>query len=312
MDALRARIKERAQDITPQLEKAAAVLFNRPDDVALLSMRELASRSKLPPSTFLRLARVLGFSGYPELQGVFAERLRQSANVYSPRAARLQRHEDGDSEVALIRKIFASKIENIERTFDRSPPAKILRVVDLLLAARRIYLVAQRSSFPIVFFFHYVLELFSQKSNLIRDIGGTFADDLRYIGPTDVLFVVSFRPYTKNSILAAEYAISHRCPVIAMTDSEVSPLNLRASHTLFVDPSAPSFFDSIVGPLTVIEGLLAVLMARGGKKALENLRISENQLSQFNAYWDSNGKGAQLKQPDGQQRRVDEAREDAH
>lgn len=297
MESLRARIKQRAEDITPQLEKAAAILFSRPDDVALLSMRELASQSGLPPSTFLRLARVLGFTGYPELQSVFAEWLRQSASVYSPRAARLQQHEDGNSEVALIREMFASKVDNLERSFDRSPPEKLLAIADQLLAARRIYLVGQRSSFPIVFFFHYVLELFSEKSTLIRDVGGTFADDLRYIGPGDVLFVVSFRPYTKNSVLAAEYARTHGCPVIAMTDTELSPLSLRANQTIFVDPSAPSFFDSIVVPLTVIEALVAVMMARGGKKALEHLRISEAQLSQFSAYWDANWKPRDKRRP---------------
>jgi DNA-binding MurR/RpiR family transcriptional regulator len=102
-----------------------------------------------------------------------------------------------------------------------------------------------------------------------------------------VLFAVSFRPYTRTTILAAEYAMSHGCPIVAMTDSELSPLNLRAAHTIFVDPSAPSFFDSIVEPLTVIEALLALLMARGGQTAIANLKNSEDQLSRFGAYWGS-------------------------
>jgi DNA-binding MurR/RpiR family transcriptional regulator len=285
IEMLRARMKQRAADITPQLEKAAAVLFAKPDDVALLSMRELAGRAGLPPGTFLRLARVLGFSGYPELRNVFAERLRQSSSVYSPRAAQLQRKDGENTEIGLVKKLFSSKLENIERTFDRNPPQTLLEIVGLLEKAQRVFLVGQRSSYPIVYFFHYVLELFSEKSVAIHDIGGTFADELRYLRPRDLLFVVSFRPYTRTSILAAEYAASLGCPIIAMTDSEVSPLNLRAAHTIFVDPSSPSFFDSIVEPLIVIEALLALLMARGGRTAITNLRNSEDQLSRFGAYW---------------------------
>lgn len=287
LDALRAQIKHRAHDLTPQLEKAASVLFSRPDDVALLSMRELASRAGLSPGTFLRLARVLGFSGYPQLRHVFAERLRQSAQVFSPRAAELQRHDGEDTEIGLVRKLFAGKIDNIERTFQRNPPETLLNAVALLEKAERIFLVGQRSSFPIVYFFDYVLELFSPKPIVIDGVGGTFADNLRYIGRDDVLFAVSFRPYTRTSVLAVEYAASHGCPVLAMTDSQLSPLTLRAAHTIFVNRSTPSFFDSIVEPLTVIEALLALLMARGGKTAIANLKRSEDQLSRFDAYWET-------------------------
>jgi DNA-binding MurR/RpiR family transcriptional regulator len=288
LETVRTRMKQNAADVTPQMEKAAAVLFAQPDDVALLSMRELATRADLAPSTFLRLARVLGFSGYPQLRNVFVERLRQSANIYSPRAAQLQRHDGESSETALVKKLFTVTIANIEQAFDRNAQ-ELIRIVALLERARRIYLLGQRSSYPIVFFFHYVFKLFSAKSVLVEDVGGTFADDLRYIGADDVLFAISFRPYTRTAIIAADYAASHSCPVVAMTDSEVSPLNLRAAHTIFVDPSTPSFFESIAAPVTVIAAMLGLLVARGGETAIANVRISEDQLNKFDAYWGTNG-----------------------
>ena len=285
LDTVRARVKQRASDITPQLEKAAAFLFAKPDDVALLSMREFAGRAGLPPATFFRLARTLGFSGYPELRAVFVDRIRRSSNVYSPRAAQLQRRDGEDQESAVVKKIFASKLENIERTFERNPSAKLLEIVSVLEKADRLFLLGQRSCYPIVFFFRYVLELFSERTVAINDIGGTFADELRYIKPDDVLFAVSFRPYTRTSVRATEYAASLGCKIIAMTDSELSPLNLQANHTLFVDTAAPSFVHSIVEPLIVVDALLALLMARGGQAAIDNLRKSEHQLSRFEAYW---------------------------
>jgi DNA-binding MurR/RpiR family transcriptional regulator len=289
LDTVRMRMKQHAADITPQMEKAAAVMFAKPDDVALLSMREVANRAGLAPSTFLRLAKLLGFSGYPQLRNVFVEQLRQSANIYSPLAAQLQRHDGEDTEIALVKKLFSGTIANIEQAFDRNPPQALIGIVAVLEQARRIYLIGQRSSYPIVFFFHYVFKLFSEKSLLVEDVGGTFADDLRYIGPEDVLFAVSFRPYTSTAIIAADYAASHSCPVVAMTDSELSPLNLRAAHTILVDPSTQSFFDSIAAPVTVITAILGLLVARGGESAIANVRISEDQLKKFGAYWGTDG-----------------------
>src|SRR5437660_10492632 len=92
----------------------------------------MATLTGCTPGTFLSLARVLGFSGYPQLRHVFAERLRQSAQVFSPRAAELQRHDGEGTEIGLVRKLFASKIDNIERTFQRNPPETLLHAVGLL------------------------------------------------------------------------------------------------------------------------------------------------------------------------------------
>jgi DNA-binding MurR/RpiR family transcriptional regulator len=286
--SIRERVKNRAEMMTPQLLKAAEILLSRPEDVALLSMRELAARCKMQPSTFVRLARALDFNGYPELQHVFAENLRRTSGDYSPRAEQLQRGDGEDKKVSLIKGLFANKIRNIEWTFERNKPQLLIDVAELLHKAERAFLVGQRSSYPVTFFLHYVFQLFSSKSILVQDAGGTFADDLRGIGPQDALFVISMRPYTRNSVLAAEYAAEHGCPVIAVTDNELSPLCRAAKFTIFADATAPSFFDSIVAPLTIIEALLGLMMIEGGKKALANVKISEEQLSKFGAYWKDN------------------------
>jgi DNA-binding MurR/RpiR family transcriptional regulator len=302
IEDIRERLRDRGDTISPQLRKAASVLLSRTEDVALLSMRELSARSNVPPSNFVRLARTLGFSGYPALREVFAENLRQASGLYSARAEQLQRLEGENKEVSVVKEIFSHKIRNIEQTFHRNKPETIVETAASMHKAKRIFMVGQRSSFPVAFFFHYVLHLFSSKSVLTGDAGGTFADDMRDIGPKDLLFVISMSPYARNAILAAQYAARHRCPVVAVTDNELSPLCECSKHTIFADPTAAFFFDSIVSPLAVIEALLALLMMRGGKRALERLKTSEEQLKLFGAYWGSRDqpRSARDRPPDSQ------------
>jgi DNA-binding MurR/RpiR family transcriptional regulator len=89
-------------------------------------------------------------------------------------------------------------------------------------------------------------------------------------------------------VLAAEYGAERKCPVVAVTDNELSPLCRSAQYSIFADPKTPSFFDSIVGPLAIVEAVLGLMMIHGGRKALARLKISEQQLSRFEAYWKEN------------------------
>ena len=61
---LNASIVEAFDLLPPQLQTAARYMLDRPDDVALLSMREQARRAGVPPATMTRLAKRLGLEGY--------------------------------------------------------------------------------------------------------------------------------------------------------------------------------------------------------------------------------------------------------
>ena len=63
-----AAVKQRLEDafpgLSPQLRQAARFVLDRPEDVALHSMRQLASRAGVHPSTMVRLARAPDYPGY--------------------------------------------------------------------------------------------------------------------------------------------------------------------------------------------------------------------------------------------------------
>jgi DNA-binding MurR/RpiR family transcriptional regulator len=285
MQMLRERVNQATEMMSPQLRRASAVLLERPDDVALLSMRELASRAALPPSTFVRLSQMLGFAGYSEMRQIFADRLRGRPRVYSERAELLQEREDDGAESALLKEIFGAELRNIERTLARNDTAAILRIIEFIEDADRIFLLGQRSCYPVAYFFDYVYRLFAQNAVLVEDTGGAFGDRLRGIARGDLLIAASVRPYTRSTIRGAEFAAARGADIVSITDDELSPLVKRSREVLFVEAGSPSFFHSIVSPLVLVEVLLAVLMARGGTAALARLEASEEQLNLFDAYW---------------------------
>ncbi|MCZ4093911.1 MurR/RpiR family transcriptional regulator [Sinorhizobium psoraleae] len=85
-DAVQAHILTEVPDLSSELRKAARFLVDHPDEVALVSMRVLASRSEVTPTTFVRLARRLGFSDWAALRKPFENRLRSGSAPFAAKA----------------------------------------------------------------------------------------------------------------------------------------------------------------------------------------------------------------------------------
>src|SRR5258705_5170068 len=83
---LNASIVEAFEILPPQLQTAARYMLDRPDDVALLSMREQARRAGVPPATMTRLAQRLGLEGYDQVRELYAGAVRTGALGFAGKA----------------------------------------------------------------------------------------------------------------------------------------------------------------------------------------------------------------------------------
>jgi DNA-binding MurR/RpiR family transcriptional regulator len=72
--------------------------------------------------------------------------------------------------------------------------------------------------------------------------------------------------------------------VIAVTDSEVSPLATLSRQTLIVGTETPSFFHTMAPAFAAVECLTALVAARRGAQTIKSLAASEQQLEAFDTY----------------------------
>lgn len=281
-------IGQRFEALSPQLREAARHLLEYPDDVALCSMRELSSAAVLPPVTFVRLARALGFASYAELRGVFQSALRKSgeAQRYSMKARDLQHRDDSASApMTLLKELLGTEIDNLESAFANARPEKLTAAIDLIEKAGRVYALGQRSCYPAAFLFHYVYRLFRSNAMLLENHGGTAIDQLRHIGPDDLLVVISVAPYTTDVVHTALRARDQGARLLAITDDPLSPIARCADQALLASAATPSFFHSMTAVVAMVQAVLALLVMRGGDAALAEIETAERQLARYQAYW---------------------------
>jgi DNA-binding MurR/RpiR family transcriptional regulator len=278
------RLKAGFDALSPQLREAARWVIDNPADVALLSTREQARRAGVTPATLTRLAQRFGMDGYDGVRGLYADAVRRRPDSYHGRAEELVVRRTREGDAALVQDIFASLTRHLH---DLSAPARVeafTAAADRIAAAERVFCLGLRAAFTVAYIFHYIRTLFGTNSMLVDGPGTTGSDVLRTIGSADVLLAVSVQPYAEQAIAMAAYAKERGATVVALTDSEVSPLAMHADHAILVHTETPSFFHTMTPAFAAVECLAALVAARRGAEAVAALETSEKQLAAFSTY----------------------------
>lgn len=278
------RLRAGFDDLSPQLREAARWVIDHPTDVALLSTREQARRAGVTPATMTRLAQRLGLSGYDGVRKLYADAVRQRPDSYRGRAEELLARRDSEGDAALVQDIFASLTQHLTGLSSPDAVERFTAAANRIARADRVFCLGLRSAFSVAYIFHYVRSLFGSNSVLVDGSGGIGADMLRGIGKNDVLLAISVRRYVRQTVDAAKYAKDRHARIVAITDSELSPLVALADDAILVRTETPSFFHTMSPAFAAVECLAALVAARRGPAALAALEASEGQLAAFGTY----------------------------
>jgi len=287
-DLLKVRVTDLFKKMSPQLQSAARYVMDNADDVALMSMRQLAKEADVHPTTMVRLAQALGFVGFNELREVFQKRMRAAPDDLVARARGLQ-VQKGQS-AGLIEQIEENAHSNISQSLHGCGARKLETCADLLLSSNRVFVMGLRISYPVAFSFVYAYSMFRSNALLLDGPAGTVADALRGIGEGDVLFAISVSPFSRSTVRAVDYARTRGAEIITLSDSEITPLNTTDKYSLVVRNESLTFFPSVTANMALIESLIAIMISKGGDDILEKVAESKAQLEDFDAYWEVQSK----------------------
>lgn len=282
--AVEERLLSAFDGLPPQLKAAARWLLDNRDDVAFLSMRELAQLAGVTPATMTRLAQRLGFDGYADLRQLFADAVRARTVRFRERAEGLRARRDLDGDSALITDMMAVVSGHLRTLCEPDTQAALTRAADIIHASERVYWVGARSGFAPMHLGAYLLSLIGEKSRLLDQAGGIGLDALADASPADALVALSIAPYTKLTVEAVSYAVEGGAQVIAVTDSRAAPIARHATVSIVVPTETPSFLQTMTPALIAVECLAALVAAKRGQAAVDGIAKAEILLDRLGSY----------------------------
>jgi DNA-binding MurR/RpiR family transcriptional regulator len=240
--------------LSNQLQQIARFTLERPNDLALGTVAEAAG---VQPSALIRFANALDFGGFTELQQVCRDRLLASSGSYRERIAQMRRSgKAAGAETGVLHQFVEDGVVELGQLDEHVRAADLSSAARLICNAAHVYTLGQRRSFAVAHYLAYALGQLELKTWLLDGMGGMLADSLRNIETRDVLLVISFKNYTPEVIDAAAQAHQRGVPIIAITDTALSPLKPLASVCFELGAGVYPAFRSLVAPLCLAQALV--------------------------------------------------------
>ena len=281
---LLSELKKWAPEFSPQLRQAAKYITDNQADFGLDPIRETARKAQVSTFTLVRLAEKMGFTGFDELREPFRHALVSLTSGAGDIDWLGDWRETGPGGRPLA-DAAANALSVLERSLQRQSPERLHAAVEMLLAARKVYVTAMRASFGLASHFHYVARMALDSIELVPRHMSTAIDELNDAGPGDVLIAITFTPYSQETIEAAAFAKTKGIKLIFVTDSEIVAPGLEADMTLLVSTNSTHHCASNVGAMAVMEALLALILADGGDRVKKRIMDYEGLRAAHKAYW---------------------------
>jgi len=282
--ALKEAILPRLPGLSPALRVAADYVINNADSVAMQSLRQIASDSRVAPSTFSRLAKSLDLESYEALRDLCRRDVRHRAGSFADKAKSLQVPPEPEAGSLFERHARAS-IGNIDDAVANIERAHLNTIVEILTGARCVVAFGALSSAPLIEHIVYGARLALSNWRFAVHGAESVAMVLEDIGSDDVVLLLSQRPYAQSGLTLAHGARERGAKVIVVTDSYTAPGIGDADESLIVSTESPHFFASQVATVLLFETLLSMVVRQVGPHAQRRIAAIENENHQSGEYW---------------------------
>nr|WGD97009.1 MurR/RpiR family transcriptional regulator [Bacillus safensis] len=275
MENVYKHIAEQMPTMSKSNLRIAKYILENPNTVPFLTGDKLAKITGVSPATIVRFSTFLGYSGYPELQQYMQSSAQQQLTTTERLKISKEVYNEQDQSVY---DIFLDDISNIRSTLDKLDIEYFKNAVESLIKAKRVYIVANRSATALGVFLQYYLQLLLEQVELIHSIENV-SERIFDLNEDDVVIGISFARYTKSTIKVLSYAKEKEATTVAITDNLLSPLIPYADIPLTASSQMPTFIDSFVAPLSLINALIVTV----GKEKEENF---QDKLESLEEIWD--------------------------
>jgi len=274
-------ISNNYDELTPSQRRVAEYIYNNVNEVFLLNSFQIARTAKVSEATVTRFVSNLGFSGFSEFKREIARQVLEDFSTPKRLAESAESLEDREN---VFSGILKSDIENIRTLATKISDQLFEEAVDKLCSARSIYVLGLRSSYALAFYLAFDLRFFLNKVILVKPGIGDIPEQVIGARKGDVLVVISFKRYTRESFDIAEKIRKKGALVLAITNSELSPIAKIADLRLIASTKIPTYIESYTAPMSLMNALITAIALRKKDKAMSALNKLEIGFEEFQTY----------------------------
>lgn len=260
---------------------ANAILANYPVS-GLGSITAVAEVAAVSTPTVVRMAKKLGFAGFPELQA--ALRTELEATISNP-IAKHDRWAEGAPDTHILNRFADAVTENLRQTLRQISPEAFNAVVKLLSDRRRgVNIVGGRITRSLADYLFTHMQVIREDCLLVAANSNTWPHYLLDMQAGDVLVAFDIRRYERDIIKLCEMAAAKKVTLVLFTDQWGSPAAKHATYCFNSRIEAPSAWDSSVVIMFIVEALIAAVQNATWGESRERMTALEGLFDEMRLF----------------------------
>ncbi len=259
-------MQEKMMHLPNKAHRVVSYLLRNMREAAFRSIGDVAEELDVSKAQLVRVARMLGFSGYTELKEALKEAILDQVNP----SAMLARSQDMEENIAHT--ILRTEHANLEDTWTQLSEENIHTFCSLVEKARTVYCMGWGISSLAMESLFMRLRVMGINAYLLKRGSLTMQEQSRGITPDDLIITSALPSYVAEVTEVCEKCKERGIPIVTITDSPAAPVCRFAELSFYVSAKSPTFGSSIIAPLFlvhVLTSVLAISMGERVRKALE-------------------------------------------
>jgi DNA-binding MurR/RpiR family transcriptional regulator len=282
------RIKQQRENMSASFGKVTDFVYANYEEVALMSISEVAEKSGVSESVVVRFAAHLGYSGFAEMKAEIKHLVRKTLRM-PDRMLSTPLAEDS-SYRDVFNAVLNKDIENILKTLKDPYNKDFDAAVQMLKRASRVYVTGARGLSKVAELVCFLLDLVGIFAIPVNAGDSAEFQILRRLRKCDVLLAFSLPRYDEHITKALHLARELGSKTILIVDSAFAADTEIADLTLVSHVESCTFINSYCALVSVVNAVVAAIGIKYRDETLDSLNRVEECYQRFQGSLDQKGK----------------------
>ena len=260
-------LRSNLDSMPSKARRVVEYLLTHMREAAFVSIGDVAEQLNVSKAQLVRVARILGFTGYADLKSALKESVLEQVNPAAMLARAMS--EEGD----LSERIRQMEHANLEDTWNRLRVEDVRAFCELVKSAEGIYCAGWSISGMMAECLHSRLRELGLRAHQMYPGSGclTLIEQARSVRKSDLIIAFDLPSYSVLLTEALQRGRRNGAKIVTITDSPAAPICSDADLSFFVSDNSPTFVSSLIGPLFLIHILTSRLSIDMGDDAMNAL-----------------------------------------
>jgi len=286
--AIETRFAEARSRLGPNRQQLIRAIVDHCEETSFLSSRELAKRYDVDAATVVRTIQALGYGRFADFAGDLRQHLMTRITPYTVlKAATRERRSVADH----VDHGLDKALDNLNLLRSNLDPKQVVELARLIHRSRRVMVVGVDFAASLAYYFAYGLVTLGFDAEAPVGSEGTLQHKIKVLIPKDLLIAISFGQCIRVTVEAVRRANKQGVITFGITDSDTTPIARYCQKHLIARVVSPSFLNSYVAPMALINAIHVACAHLDPKRSLTQLKPTDKEYLS-GARWYREPKGA--------------------